>query len=495
MVIRKNYLRVWSASLWLALLALLCSGCNQRSVEPRQIAAVEKQSSEATVQSQRRQSQQGRPPVAVSEPASVSPTATAAAESPVAAAGQAVAADGRVLLLASHGPLMIDLRVTVDGHPLSEPREELIGELLQLADRNHDGRATWGEVFADPRRIFGQLRTDALHLAHRRDFMKANDTNRNGLVDRDEARRFIAAAKSAGASLSIENAADFYASAAHQSIVRKLLDTDGDGALNRGERLALERRLLSRDANNDRVVAWPELDDSLAGDELADERQKLKHRDHRPSAQELRGFDSLEPDATIGVAFQESEQAAEGWLTLETLSSRLTRIGAPVAGQLSLASRSQGLRLRLVLDDRGGGGLAGVYAIVLREQDAVFSILDANHDGRLTTRELRGGSVALDDCDADGDDRVTSEEIPAAFVIVLGRGKPPEQPLLAGTFSPGDGADPAPEWFRYMDANGDREVDRDEFPGGNERFRALDADDDGFITSAEARQAVAEPRR
>ncbi|HEX7378672.1 MAG TPA: hypothetical protein VF278_16245 [Pirellulales bacterium] len=456
---------------------------------------MEKQSSEPTVQSQRSQSQRSRPPLAGSEPASVSPAATAAAESPVAAALQAAAADGRVLLLAPHGPLIIDLRVTVDGHPLSEPREELIDELLQLADRNHDGRATWGEVFADPRRVFGLLRTDVLHLAHRRDFMKANDTNRNGLVDRDEARRFIAAAKSAGASLSIENAADFYASAARQSIVRKLLDADGDGALDRGERMALERRLLSRDANNDRIVMWSELDDSLAGDELADERQKLKHRDDRLSAQELRGHDSLEPDAIIGVAFQESEQAAAGRLTLEALSSRLTRIGAPVAGQISLASRSPGLRLRLVLDDRRAGGLAGVYAIVLRELDAVFSIIDANHDGRLTTRELRGGSVALDDCDADGDGRVAIEEIPAEFVIVLGRGRPPEKPLLVGTFSPGRGADLAPEWFRYMDGNGDMEVDRDEFPGGNERFRALDADGDGFITHAEARQAVSEPRR
>lgn len=588
------------SGLWLCLLAILWAGCSQTAKEEQHLAAIERAGRQPSEQAANLQ-----PTAENTAPAS---KADAEPDSQRAAGVETQQTDPtntaeRVLLLLPDGPLIIELQITVDGHPLRELREELVSEMLALADRDHDGRPTWGEVFADPKRIFGLLQADLLQLANRKDFMKANDTNRNGLVDRNEARRFLGTVKRSEAALSIESAVDFHVSGAHRSIVRRLLDTDGDSVLDRRELTSLEPRLLSRDANDDRIVTWTELGDSLAGDELANARQKSKHRydavampvgatanwqtivdsiqqnyfdtepvpaslqmllgldadgDRRLTEHELYGLGSVEPDAVIAVAFNEAEKEhTVPRLTLEKLSPRLNQLDLTAREQIAVFSPADGFRIRFIIDEgsslndrwpsaeakmaaldanrngyleqnetTGAFGsktfgdvdgdadgkvslpeltadwvgrrptqLSGVYALLAREEDVVFSLLDTNHDGRLTTRELHGGTKVLTGFDVQPDGRVTAEELPEALVIVLGRGQALEQPLLTRADVPGETADAAPTWFKFMDANGDAEISSDEFPGGSDRFSSLDLNRDGFITPDEAQRANAASHR
>lgn len=409
----------------------------------------------------------------------------------------------RLLLLLPRGPLVIELQVTVDGHPLREPREELVDEMLELADRDHDGRATWGEVFADPKRIIGQSLTRPLSLSNRKEFMKANDANRNGLVDRDEARRFAAQIKQSEAVLSVNSAVEHPNSGGRYSIARKLLDADGDGVLDRRELAALEQRLRIRDINDDRIITWPELDDSLAADELALGQRKSGLREDPvarllgPTANFSDMDDAVEPHLVVAVAFGKAEKEnAAPRLALKKFSPQLIPLEVSTAPQqVAVFSSSATFRLRFVADDRTAPAgpmapqLSAVCATVFDERDVVFSILDADRDNRLTTRELRGGAAALGKFDTDNDGRIISEELPESLVILLGRGQPSEPPLLPQTFTSADDTDAAPGWFQYMDANGDREISREEFPGSIEKFRSLDLDNDGFITPSEAHQA------
>jgi len=458
----------------------------------------------------------------------------------------------RLLLLLPRGPLIVELRITIDGHPFRAPREELVDELLKAADRDRDGRPTWGEVFADPKRIFGQRLTRPLNMANRKEFMKANDTNHNGLVDRDEARRFIGEVKGSEAAFALKNAAGPGLLDARQSIVRMLLDADDDGVLDQKELAALEQRLMSRDANDDHIVSWPELDDSLAGDELAAQPRTAIYRDDaaafvlgpgadwkvvgdalqrsypngesapsgeswlrrldadgdgRLSPDEIRNLALIGPQAVVSASFGKKDRPLPK-LSLVDYSPRADSIRLPAShppGAVVLSSA--GCRVRFAVDDRVAldapsasvegqsaappkpSQLNTVYAEVRDERDPIFSLLDSDHDHRLTTRELRGANSALRGVDADGDGRITPDELPAALVIVVGRGQPPETPSSGQTTTVANSPVDRPKWFLRMDVNGDREISREEFPGTNAKFRALDLDGDGLIIAGEAQRA------
>lgn len=406
----------------------------------------------------------------------------------------------RISLSLSRGRLVIELRVTIDGHPLRDPREELVAELVKLADRNNDGRATWGEVFADPKRIFGQSLRGPLKLSSRKEFFKANDTNRNGLVDRDEARRLVSQLKRSEAALIVESVAERPLSGARRSIVRKLLDADGDGQLEARELSALERRLLIRDANDDRIVSWSELDDTLAADELALAPRKTAYHGE-PVARTLEPAADPRPGAAhiaLALAFAEGDRAQ---LTLESTSPGAQLEGQASPMQVSVSFREAGCRLRffgaepVASQDRPPSRLSAIYAAVFEEEDAIFSLLDANHDHRLSAHELHLGASALEAVDADGDGRIVFDEVPESLVIVLGRGEPPERTSVRQTVMPTDEAQDAPSWFQHMDANSDHEISREEFPGSNEKFLSLDLDNDGYITVSEAEQSDSIARR
>jgi len=131
---------------------------------------------------------------------------------------------------------------------------------------------------------------------------------------------------------------------------------------------------------------------------------------------------------------------------------------------------------------------------------AIFGILDLDRDRRLGARELLRAADRVMSWDADGDGRVTPDEIPYHFQVAIGRGG---LPGLTGAVmvAPGQGtrsmsADQAaagaagPEWFLKMDRNHDGDISRREFLGPRDQFDRLDRDKDGLIDTDEARAAA-----
>jgi Ca2+-binding EF-hand superfamily protein len=588
----------------MALSLIVVAGCN-RSAPPANVSV-------ATTFEQARpiDTTQPAPAVAKSESDSAASEDVAADDAPEV--GDATPDDSpsapdarsteRLILFLPAGPLVVELRMTIDGEPFRAARDELIDDALKLADRDGDGQATWSEIMSDSKRVFMQRYDLSMNNVGRKEFLKTYDTNQNGLIDRDEARRIVARAKSAGAAFSLESSSEYRQSNQRQSIVRTMLDVNEDDVLDEAELNAASERLLSRDANDDHILLWSELDDSLAGDEqamMANQSAYLK----QPAALRLGdqadwdGIAYLLADLYVGggrppeEAFSLAPSLAaaldengDGELTYEeihrlnavepqiVLAANFGKPGDKVAG-VSLVSLSPelgaadrlvqhtshgvvlslgGYRLQIVLDDRApansgepppeeqlaaldkdkngyvdkeeaaelapdvkrmfdevdtnGDGkvyldeltayrrkqrapqLSAIRAVASDDQDVLFPLIDANHDGRLTARELHDARKALTVLDADGDGRISLEELPGALTLTLSRGLPSNMsPRRSGYLVMQDTVAPSgPAWFVHMDANRDQEVSLDEFPGKPEKFRALDVDGDGFVSSSEA---------
>ena len=532
------------------------------------------------------------------------PPAADAKESPQAPK----ASSERLLLFTPAGPLVVELKLSIDGQPYAAEREELVDDLLDLADRNHDGRPTWEEVYSDPKRVFARRLQLSNEQMDRRQFIKTHDTNQNGTVDPAEVRRFVSRSANAGQAFSIDGSSRYRDTNARHSLVRGLLDADEDELLSVAELSQAETRLRLRDANDDAIVTLAELDDTLAGDsqammtamsyrntpaamrlgpladwdgviftlaelylrrgELPEEGFPLTpslaadldaNGDGALTRDEIERLDEIEPHVALAVRFGKSGEEPPG-ISIERLAPSLgaaDEVAASAPGGVRL--NLPGVRMRFEFVDRlsGGGGPSAeeqlaaldadkngylekkefeekmpgmamlfddwdangdgmVYAREIAsfergrrapqatairitagdDQDSLFPCLDADFDGRLSPRELRHAPEQLAVLDADGDGQLSLDEIPGGMTVQIERGATMnEAPRLyapaASEARPVEG----PQWFVFMDANRDAEISPREFPGSREKFAALDADGDGFISAAEAAAAGGEDAR
>jgi Ca2+-binding EF-hand superfamily protein len=175
--------------------------------------------------------------------------------------------------------------------------------------------------------------------------------------------------------------------------------------------------------------------------------------------------------------FAECDADADGGLNAAELASPKGtpfRLLAAVAdrdgnGQLSATEFTAWLDLQ----DQVAKG--HVLLTVLDHGNGLFERLDADRDGALSVRELRGAWERV----GRGFDR---SKLPRHLFATVSRGQPRELP--------GRPARTGPAWFVAMDRNGDGDVSRREFTGPAAVFERLDADRDGLLDPREAAAAA-----
>ena len=108
---------------------------------------------------------------------------------------------------------------------------------------------------------------------------------------------------------------------------------------------------------------------------------------------------------------------------------------------------------------------------------ALFRLIDADNDGRLSTAEIRAFARRVGAADADNDGYVTREEAHETF-----------RERVRESADDHTGEDAGEAFFQRNDTNGDGIVTADEWGGRPERFEQLDLNDDGVITSADMQE-------
>lgn len=216
---------------------------------------------------------------------------------------------------------------------------------------------------------------------------------------------------------------------------------------------------------------------------------------------------STKTAGTERFAFDSGRLRIDGWLAVGGIDDAVVSARSQLVAQFENGDTSGGAgggRRRVVgldwltaIADRNGDGMldrkeldawlalqaeiakAQVFVTVL-DGGGLFELLDANHDGALSARELRGAWDRLKErgCVAGGAFDPTA--VPNVLLFAASRGYPKTLALDARR---------GPAWFRAMDRNGDGEVSRKEFTGPTDAFDKLDTNKDGFIDADEAEKA------
>lgn len=198
----------------------------------------------------------------------------------------------RFAVLTPGGPVVVQVAITVGGQPFRTLREKVIDDMLAGADKDKDGQAKWEEAAASPRFAFGRAQ---LGLGQRETMIRALDANRDGLVDRSEARMFVGqyfgaptfslggygTAYGGFAGNVVVVNGQMVATGGGQADLRALLDLDADGVLSDKEIAAATERLKSRDAD-DNDLLYPQ---EISGNVVAGGRVSAVSQRGRPGAQ------------------------------------------------------------------------------------------------------------------------------------------------------------------------------------------------------------------
>jgi Ca2+-binding EF-hand superfamily protein len=138
------------------------------------------------------------------------------------------------------------------------------------------------------------------------------------------------------------------------------------------------------------------------------------------------------------------------------------------------------------------------YLTVVDRGSSLFEFVDADHDGRLSPRELRTAWKRLSPWDRGNRGSIAREQVPRQFQFILNHGRSraalPEQQTYAELPLFRDRS-LGPLWFRKMDRNSDGDVSQREFLGTLEQFCRIDSDGDGLIDVTEAERADKESRK
>lgn len=122
-----------------------------------------------------------------------------------------------------------------------------------------------------------------------------------------------------------------------------------------------------------------------------------------------------------------------------------------------------------------------VLLTLLDHGSGLFEVLDADHDGGLSVRELRTAWDRLTEAGCVADGKFDRSKLPRHLLACVSHGHPQSslgKPVRSG-----------PAWFLAMDRNGDGDVSKREFTGPADLFDKLDTDKDGLLSAEEAEKA------
>ncbi len=202
--------------------------------------------------------------------------------------------------------------------------------------------------------------------------------------------------------------------------------------------------------------------------------------------------EGMNPEA-MAARFKEADKNGDGKVTKDEFPGPAERFamldkdgdGAVTQEEMTAAMRAGG---------PGGPGEKGGKRL--------FQRFDKNGDGKVARDEFPGGDAAFQGMDKNGDGFLTTDEVEAMAGKKPGKGGEPGKPGQPGQpgapttpdgmpMPGGDGvAHPPPGGFGGLFAALDRDHDgrlsRAEFPGGDDEWRKLDRDGNGWITPDEA---------
>lgn len=301
-----------------------------------------------------------------------------------------------------------------------------------------------------------------------------------------------------------------------------VLDHNGDQAVSADELQNAAESIRRCDANRDDIVDLFEITESaqalvasagsesiapavirllpdlvrITRDDLASDsalRRLDTNDDGRLSAKEIDTLRSRPPDIQLVVDFQ-SADAQRSEIRLQNLTGELaTAVAADRVDQTIVVTFGN---LQIVFSAVQGQADSQVSLGAVIDGYPLVPSVDTNDDGRLTIRELRSVIDRLESRDRDGDGTLSSEEASPPLRVCIGLGGVVHQELAtirSSTKEQTPAVVKGPEWFVRMDRNKDNDLSRQEFPGTQQQFEALDADSDALVSASEALQFDLQP--
>ena len=167
----------------------------------------------------------------------------------------------RIAILTPGGPLLVDVRLTLDGKPYDSGLAHLVKEVLAAGDTDGDKRPTWKELSGNTEYVEKQS-PDGRHVGvvQLNEWLDLYDFTPDGRIQPDEAAAWLGrgAGRTARA-FALRTRRTFSPDPRTTSRMWPLLDSDADGRLSADELGRAADRLWLRDADDDRIIASSEL--------------------------------------------------------------------------------------------------------------------------------------------------------------------------------------------------------------------------------------------
>lgn len=170
----------------------------------------------------------------------------------------------RIMLLTDYGPLLIDLRITIEGVPHEQSFDSVIEEVMSIADEDGDGIVTWEALMTHPRFRDGQFGNPATTTYQaQQDMVRLYDTTQNERVDADELVRYLSSNQGTSRAMSLITSNYRRVMNRDDSPIRKWLDINDDLVIDESEIARASRRMRLRDTNDDEILLPSDFVDSV----------------------------------------------------------------------------------------------------------------------------------------------------------------------------------------------------------------------------------------